>query len=100
MIKYVCDMCGKPLLENEDIRYVVRIEVYAAYETSECPDEDEYDDIEAVEDMLDEADDAEGQPEDESPPKFRFDLCPECHKRYLEDPLFRKTHRRIRFSDN
>ena len=98
MIKYVCDMCGKPLLENEDVRYVVRIEVYAAYESAEPPDE--YDDLDAVEDMLDEAEDAEAPAEDDTIPPFRFDLCPECHKRYLEDPLFRKANRRIRFSDN
>ncbi|HUU68350.1 MAG TPA: hypothetical protein VM186_02400 [Planctomycetota bacterium] len=98
MIKYFCDMCGKPLLEGEDIRYVVKIEVYAAYESSDVPDE--YDDMEALEETLDEPEDPEGQVEDESFTPFRFDLCPECHRRYLQDPLFKKANRRIGFSDN
>ena len=95
MIKYVCDMCGKPLLEEEDVRYVVKIEVYSAYESS---DADDYDDVDAVEDAIDDSEEEE-QPEDEGYTSFRFDLCPECHKRYLEDPLFRKANRRIGFSD-
>jgi len=99
MIKYVCDMCGKPLLEDEEVRYVVKIEVYAAYESADAPED--YDDMDAVEEMLDDADDADGQPaEDGSFSTFRYDLCPECHKRYLQDPLFKKANRRIGFSDN
>ena len=93
-------MCGKALLDNEDVRYVVKIEVYAAYESSDLPDD--YDDIDAVEDMLDTGDDSDAAAgdDDDSFSTLRFDLCPECHKRYLEDPLFRKANRRIGFSDN
>jgi hypothetical protein len=99
MIKYVCDMCGKPLLENEDIRYVVRIDVYAAYSSSDSSED--FDDIDAVDEMLDAPSDPEGpSAEDESYITFRFDLCPECHDRYLQDPLFRKKPRRIGFSEN
>jgi len=98
MIKYVCDMCGKPLLENEDVRYVVKIEVYAAYESSDSSDD--YDDLDAVEDMI-EGEDSDAAPgDDDSFATMRFDLCPECHKRYLQDPLFRKTNRRLGFSEN
>lgn len=99
MIKYVCDMCGKPLLDNEDVRYVVRIDVYAACEPSELPES--YDDLDAVEDMLDAMDDPDGpHPEDESYSSFRFDLCSVCHRRYLDDPLSVRKERRIGFSDN
>ena len=100
MIKYVCDMCGKPLLEDEEIRYVVRIDVYAAYDSSDAPDE--YDGQDAMEEMLDAAADPEGSPaeDDDSYITFRFDLCPECQKQYLQDPLLKQKTRRIRFSDN
>ena len=96
MIKYVCDICGKPLLEEDDVRYVVKIEVYSAYESS---DADDYDEADAVEEILGGPEDPE-QADDDGFVSFRFDLCPDCHKRYLEDPLFKKTHRRIGFSDN
>ncbi|NQT18805.1 MAG: hypothetical protein HQ592_03805 [Planctomycetes bacterium] len=99
MIKYVCDMCGKPLIDNEDVRYVVRIDVYAACESAEYPEG--YDDLDAVEDMLDAADDPDGpRPVDESFSSFRFDLCSICHRRYLEDPLSVRKERRLGFSDN
>jgi len=92
-------MCGRPLLENEDVRYVVKIDVYAAVESSEP---DDYDDIDAMEDMLDNAEDPadDSAADDDSFATFRFDLCPACHKRYLADPLFRKSNRRIGFSEN
>ncbi len=31
---------------------------------------------------------------------FRFDLCAKCHKKYLQDPLFLKSWRQTRFSEN
>jgi len=99
MVKYVCDMCGKPLLEDEDVRYVVKIEVYVARDVYE-PGEG-YDDIDPVDEMLDSIDTLEGPPADDgSYAGFRFDLCPECRRRYLEDPLVRPRKRRIEFSDN
>ena len=58
MIKYVCDMCGKALLEEEDTRYVIKIDVYAAFEGSESPDD--YDDHDTVEEFFDGADDGAG----------------------------------------
>ena len=30
----------------------------------------------------------------------RFDLCPECHLRFLEDPLGRDALSRLKFSEN
>ncbi len=99
MIKYVCDMCSKPLLDSEDVRYVVRIDVYPAYEPSEYPEE--FDDRDVADEMFEGADDPDAlPPDDDSCASFRFDLCPTCHKRYLDDPLFTARKRRIDFSDN
>jgi len=92
-------MCGKPLLEDEDIRYVVRIDVYAAYDSSESVED--YDNRDGVEDMMDAAGDAEYPAnDDDSYITFRFDLCPDCQRQYLQDPLFKQKPRKIRFSDN
>ena len=38
--------------------------------------------------------------EDQVYKSFRFDLCPACHQRYLEDPLFRHRRLRLGFHDN
>ena len=40
MIHFTCDMCGKTLLADEDTRYVVKIEVYAAYDPMEITSQD------------------------------------------------------------
>ena len=38
--------------------------------------------------------------EDQVYKSFRFDLCPECHKKFLKDPLNREAARSIDFSKN
>ena len=48
MVHYTCDMCGKPLLPDEDIRYVVKIEVHTACDAMEM-DEDMDEEIEEME---------------------------------------------------
>ena len=56
MVHYTCDMCGKPLLPDEDIRYVVKIEVHTACDAMEM-DEDMDEEIEEME----EEDEGEGR---------------------------------------
>ncbi|MGQ3685592.1 MAG: hypothetical protein ACUBOA_11405 [Candidatus Loosdrechtia sp.] len=99
MVHYTCDMCGKPLLAEGDIRYVVKIEVYSAYDAM---DDDINEEIE-VEEEIEEFDDR-GNPsdklKDDEYRSFRFDLCTKCHKKYLHDPLFLKPWHKTRFSEN
>lgn len=101
MVHYTCDMCGKPLLTEEDIRYVVKIEVYTACDAmdvdADMDDEENMD--EEGEGSDDEIDPAE-MLENGEYKTFRFDLCTKCHKKYLQDPLFLKTRRQTRFSEN
>ncbi|MFQ5964929.1 MAG: hypothetical protein ACE5KZ_11680 [Candidatus Scalinduaceae bacterium] len=99
MVHYSCDMCGKSLATEEDNRYVVKIEVYAACDSMECEndfDEELIDDFE--EDEIDEDDSDEM--EDVEYKTFRFDLCNKCHNKYLQDPLSIKSIRKSRFSEN
>ena len=39
-MKLACDLCGKTLLPDEDVRYIVRIEVFAAADPLELTEED------------------------------------------------------------
>lgn len=104
MIRYSCDMCGRALIPEEDVRYVVKIEAYAACEPTDVDDEDfddelieSFDDEDAEEEFSDfETDDEE----DVDYKTFRFDLCSKCHSKYLQDPLSIKPIRRSRFSEN
>lgn len=106
MIHYNCDMCGKSLVPEEDERYVVKIEIYAACDSMEVDDEEDLiNDLEEDDDDVDEDDDeVDNLDPDEIESieykTFRYDLCSKCHSRYLQDPLSIKSIRRSRFSEN
>ncbi len=99
MIHYSCDLCGSRL-EDNDQRYVVKIEVYAAADENEAlSSDDDYDfDLDSLSDHLADAD--ADEMEDATYRGFRFDLCRRCHRRYLNDPLFRAVKKRMGFSEN
>ncbi len=102
MIHYTCDMCSKPLLADEDTRYVVKVEVYAAYDPMEITDADLAEDkSEEVQELLEQMADMDAeQLEDQVHKTFRFDLCPACQARYVQDPLSRGASRRLPFGNN
>ena len=95
MIKLSCDLCGRTLLLDEDVRYLVNIEVFAAYDPLELTEEDMKRDyrkelrelVERMKDMDPE------QAQDGVYRRFRFDLCPKCQREYLKDPLRRGARR-------
>jgi hypothetical protein len=84
-----CDRCGKNLLVDEEVRYVARIEVLAAYDplelTKEDLERDREDEIRRLVDKLSQM--TEDEVLDSVYRRFVFDLCPPCHRAYLQDPL-------------
>ncbi len=102
MIHYTCDMCGKVLLQGEEVRYVVKVEVAAAYDPLELTAEDlEEDHLEEMRKLVARMNEMDQQElEDQVFASFRFDLCPACQKRYLEDPLARHVRRGDSFRQN
>ncbi len=102
MIHFTCDMCGKTLLADEDTRYVVRIEVYAAYDPMEIgPDDLDEDHADEIHDLLEKMEDMDPDAlQDQVYKTFRFDLCPVCHARYVQDPLLTARRLRARFGQN
>ena len=84
-----CDACGEGLLLEEDVRYILRIEGFAAYDPMEITREDLARDLEAegreVMEALRNLDAESAQ--NQVHRTFRFDLCPRCWERYGEDPL-------------
>ena len=106
MIHYNCDMCGKSLVPEEDDRYVVKIEIYAACDSMEVDDDDDLiddfeEDDEEEEKEEEEVDNIDPEEMDDVEYKtFRYDLCSKCHSRYMQDPLSINSIRRGRFSEN
>ena len=86
-----CDRCGKGRLVDEEVRYLVKVEVWAAYDPMEIAPEDLEKDREAEIRELVEALDrmTEQEAMDSVYRKLVFDLCPACQRDYLADPLGR-----------
>jgi len=88
MLHFSCDLCGKDLQPGLDSHFVVKMEVFAAHHPAELTEEDlDADHLEEISQLL-----AEEGPETEPSPAFkmlRYDLCPSCHKKFLNDPLGR-----------
>lgn len=99
MLHFSCDLCGKQL---DDRRYVVKLDVFPAFDPEEIEEEDlDADHLQAIAEVLDEMDETgDRQLEDCGNKSFRYDLCPDCHRQYSKDPLGRERSRRLNFSEN
>jgi hypothetical protein len=102
MLHFTCDLCGKDLHPGDDHRYVVKIEAYPAHDPAEITEADlDEDHMEAVSQLLHETE-ANGLDAElgETRKNFRYDLCPECHQKFVRDPLGKDTVQKFHFSKN
>ena len=85
----VCDACGATLLLDSDVRYVVDVRGYAAYDVLEITSASLERDLEGeMERLLEGMDSASAEElENQVAKSWRLDLCPDCWRRYLRDPL-------------
>jgi hypothetical protein len=102
MLHVTCDFCGKELRPGDDHHYVVKIEAYAAHDPAEITEADlDEDHMEAVSQLLRDMEDNLANPEMVEPYKnFRYDLCPDCHKKFVRDPLGKEAAQKFDFSEN
>jgi hypothetical protein len=99
MIHHSCDLCKRLIDPEEDLRYVVKIEVYAALDPVEDADDDR-DNLLEMHEILERMDDAEnGSVGGDVYQALRFDLCPDCRRRFVKNPLGRET-KKFNFSKN
>lgn len=101
MIHYSCDLCKREF-EPEDLRYVVKLEIAAAMDPSEANEmDDDRDHLLEVQDILERLDDVDDdQMGDDVYQQLRFDLCPECCRRFRKNPLSRESSKQFDFSKN
>ncbi len=102
MLHITCDHCGKELRPGEDQRYVVKIEAYAAHDPAEITEADlDEDHMEALSQTLRELEENDATADVAEPYKqFRFDLCGECHKKFVQNPLAKEAAQKFDFSEN
>ena len=99
MLHFTCDHCGKQLRPSDEQRFVVKIEAFAADPLGITEADLEEDHLEAVSELLRDMEDC--GPDLEEPNKqFRYDLCHECHKRFIQDPLGKENTHKMFFSKN
>lgn len=101
MIHYSCDLCKRELSPSDDLRFVVRMQLSQEVEpqgTGESEDDRDY--LDELQDMLarmgDTLDDIGGAIGTE----MRFDLCPECARKFAKNPLGRDLSKQPMFSEN
>ena len=100
MIHFTCDCCKRVIDLDEEVRFVVRMEVFAAADT-DSDVEDDRDYLLEIEEMISDpnatGDAAIGE---EVYQQARFDLCGECRKKFVRDPLGRISQVPLGFSNN
>ena len=99
MLHFTCDLCG---CELDDERFVARIEIYPASSRDEFDEETlDADHLEELSEFIAEIEaTGECDVEDFATKELRFDLCRQCRRRFLKDPLGRDVFRRMNFSEN
>lgn len=85
----VCDACGDTLLLESDVRYVVRIEGFAAYDPMELSRQDLSRDLDAemrrlLQDLEKLSTDSA---QDQVHRVYAYDLCPQCWALLRTDPI-------------
>ena len=99
MIHYTCDRCRKKI-EDQALRYVVRMEMQAEFDDLENDSVDEESQLEQMQEILAELDEDEGDELIQDVyQRHRFDLCSDCYHQFKNDPLGIVTPQ-INFSRN
>ena len=101
MIHYTCDCCKSRIDATDELRYIVRLEVYAALDPLADEADDDRDHLLEIQEVLERLDDpCEEQVSDEVYHLQRFDLCRDCRQRFVQNPLGRPSATHLNFSQN
>jgi len=99
MIHFTCDCCKRLIDLEQEVRYVVRMEVFAAADASDIDADSDRDYLQEIEDMLTH-DAAENELDQDVYQQVRFDLCGDCRERFISNPLGRGAAVELGFSNN
>lgn len=102
MIHYSCDRCQRLIETDDEIRYVVRLEIETKLgENVFAEQEDDRDHLLEIHEILErQEDELESLEDDEVYTRKRFDLCAECHKAYIRNPMSQEINKPVDFSQN
>ena len=102
MIHYSCDRCQRLIEADDEVRYVVRLDVEAKLgENVFARDDEDSDHLLEIHEIL-ERSEAEGDSKlgQEIFARKRFDLCAECYETFQRNPIGREIAKSAGFSQN
>ncbi len=88
MIRFECDRCGRRMDPNDPLRFIVRMEVFAAAEHIDLEEEPPADTRQKLQAVLNDLATADpDEVEDQTYRAFRFDVCDDCRRKLMAHPL-------------
>jgi hypothetical protein len=89
MIQYSCDRCKCSIDAEEDLRYVVKMEVHATMDSPGCEESDlDRDNLLEIHEILERLEDSESEAiADDVYQRRRFDLCADCYRKFMASPV-------------
>jgi len=101
MIRYQCDVCKRELDPEEERRFVVKMELYQAFDPLHDDEgDDDRDYLQEIHELIERRESLDDELDEEAFQQMRFDLCPDCYRRFAKDPLARDLAKRFEFSKN
>ena len=102
MIHFTCDRCRRVIDAEQELRYVVRMEIEAVMDPiHENEPQDDRDHLLEIDEILDRVDASESDAiGDDIYQKRRYDLCPQCYRKFTANPLARERKAALGFSHN
>ncbi len=101
MIHYTCDRCKRQISNDGQTRFIVQIDIQTAASDSEPEYDDDIDQLNELHQILEGMQEPSlGHEEVESSHHGRYDLCPECHRQFMGNPLGRGAVLALGFSNN
>jgi len=101
MIHYICDRCKRQIDPADQTHYIVQIDIQSAHQDPQSDLEDDVDQLAELHQMLESMEDTAFELERPNDNHHgRYDLCPECHRQFLQNPLGRDAVLALGFSNN
>ena len=104
MIHFTCDRCNRVIDLEQELRYVVRMEIEAVMDPiHEEEPQDDRDHLLEIDEILERVECAtDDSVSDDIYHKRRYDLCPQCYRKFKANPLARekKAVSTVGFSHN
>jgi hypothetical protein len=102
MIHFTCDRCRRVIDAEQELRYVVRMEMEAVMDpVREGEPQDDRDHLLEIDEILERVDASESDAiGDDIYQKRRYDLCPQCYRKFVANPLARERKPALGFSHN